>query len=101
MEKPTRTIEFDRLFFLGQYKNIRIKHSLDGIPDKVWLNPEAVEKLTTLLLLAVERDFRRYQQLNQEIGGMSLEESLAYLSELRDETYKEIQDILNNGDTEE
>lgn len=101
MEKPTRTIRYDRTFFLGQYKNIKVYHSLDNVPDKLWLNPEAVEKLSTLLLLAVERDFRRYQQLNKEIGGMSLEESLAYLNELRDETYKEIQEILQNGDTEE
>jgi hypothetical protein len=92
-----RTISIERLYSLGNYKNIKLVNLIDKIPESILANPEAMATLQFLLMVAVETDFRRYQKLNQEIGGMSLEESLEKLSEMRDDTYKAIQDLLQNG----
>jgi hypothetical protein len=93
-----RKISYDRTFYLGQFKNLKVNHTVDKLPDHIWTNPDAVELISSLLLIAVERDFRRYQLLVKKVGDLSLEDSLAYLSDLRNETYKEIQNLLKNGD---
>lgn len=100
MEKPTRTISVDRLFTLGSYKNIKFGGVIDNIPYEVWSNPDAMELLSALLLLSADRDFLRYQKMNEDRKDMLLEEALAYVSDLRDETYKEIQSLLMNGEIE-
>jgi hypothetical protein len=93
-----RKISIERLYSLGNYKNIKLGNVIDGIPQELWVRPEVMGSLQFLLMLAVEVDFRRYQKLNQEIGGLSLEESLEKLSDMRDDTYREIQDLLQNGE---
>ncbi len=95
-----RQISIERLYSLGNYKNIKLGNVIDGIPENLWTRPDVMGSLQFLLMLAVEVDFRRYQKLNQEIGGLSLEESLEKLSDMRDDTYQEIQDLILNGETE-
>ncbi len=95
-----RTISIERLYSLGNYKNIKFGNIIDGIPQEFGLRPEVMGSLSFLLMVSVEADFRTYQKLNQEIGGMSLEESLEKLSDMRDDTYREIQDLITNGDAE-
>lgn len=93
-----RKIEYLRTFFLGQFKNLKVGHTLEDLPEHIWTNPDAMELLSYSLLIATERDFRRYQVLVKEVGDLTLEDGLAYLSDLRDETYKEIQKLLKNGE---
>ncbi len=95
-----RTISMERLYSLGNYKNIKFGNIIDGIPQEQWTNPEVMGSLQFLLMLSVDIDFRNYQKMNQEIGGLSLEESLEKLSDMRDDTYREIQDLLTNGEIE-
>lgn len=93
-----RQISVHRTFFLGQYKNIRIESGIDHIPQDIWTNPKAMDLLGNLLLVHAERDFRKYQELLKRVGELSLEESLAVLNDMRDETYREIQELLANGE---
>lgn len=95
-----RAISIERLYSLGNYKNIKLSNVINNIPLDIWTSPDAMATLQFLLMVAVETDFRRYQKLNKEIGGLSLEESLEKLSEMRDDTYREIQELLNNGKIE-
>ncbi len=95
-----RTTSIERLYTLGNYKNIKFGNIIDGIPQELWLRPEVMGSLSFLLMVSVEADFRAYQKLNQEIGGLSLEESLEKLSDMRDDTYREIQELILNGETE-
>lgn len=96
----TREIKIHRTYFLGNYKNIRIESGISSIPESLWTNPEAMDLFGSLLLIYVERDFRKYQALLGKVGEISLEESLALLNDMRDETYKEIQQLLQNGEAE-
>ncbi len=95
-----RRIDYNRTYFLGQFKNLKINHALEDLPEHIWTNPDAMDLLSYSLLIATERDFRRYQILVKEVGELTLEDGLAYLSDLRDETYKEIQNLLKNGEEE-
>lgn len=93
-----RQISVNRTFYLGQFKNIKIESGVSHIPQHIWTNPKAMDLLGNLLLIHAERDFRNYQKLLKGIGDVSLEESLAILNDMRDETYKELQDLLVNGE---
>lgn len=95
-----REIKVHRTYFLGQYKNIRIESGISSIPEDLWTNPEAMDLFGSLLLIYAERDFRKYQALLKKVGELSLEESLALLNDMRDETYREIQQLLQNGEAE-
>jgi hypothetical protein len=93
-----RKISIHRTYFLGSYKNIRIESGIDHIPQNIWTNPEAMDTLGNLLLIYVERDFRKYQELLKKVGELDLEDSLALLNDMRDETYREVQALLANGE---
>lgn len=95
-----REIKVHRTYFLGNFKNIRIESGISNLPENLWTNPEAMDLFGSLLLIYVERDFRKYQALLGKVGEISLEESLALLNDMRDETYKEIQQLLQNGEAE-
>lgn len=95
-----REIKVHRTYFLGQYKNIRIESGISSIPESLWTNPDAMDLLGSLLLIYAERDFRKYQELLKQVGELSLEESLALLNDMRDEVYREIQQLLQNGEAE-
>lgn len=93
-----RQISIHRTYYLGSYKNIRIESGIDHIPQDLWTNPEAMDTFGNLLLIYAERDFRKYQKLLERVGELTLEESLAVLNDMRDETYREIQALLTNGE---
>jgi hypothetical protein len=95
-----RQIKIHRTYYLGQFKNIRIESGISSIPESLWVNPEAMDLLGSLLLIYVERDFRKYQALLEQVGTLSLEDSLALLDKMRDEVYKEVQQLLQNGEAE-
>ncbi len=94
-----RKIDYNRTFYLGQFKNLKVGHTVEDLPEHIWTNPDAIELISYLLLIATERDFRRYQLLVKEVGELTLEDGLAYLSDLRDETFRDIQKLLKNGET--
>lgn len=93
-----REINVQRTYYLGQFKNIKFGGAVLDLPKRIWMNPEAMDLLGTLMLVSVERDFRKYQDLIRSLAGMSLEESLASLNGMRDETYREIQKLLTDGE---
>lgn len=78
-----RTLGVERLFTLGDYKNIKFVDTISNLPAKIWNNSEAVSQLTTLQLVSIELAFRHYQQLVQGIGQLDLEASIAYLEKLK------------------
>jgi len=96
-----RNIDVQRTYFLGQFKNIKIGGATIDIPEHIWTNPEAMDVLSTLMLISVERDFRKYQELVGKLSGLSLEDSLAALNNMRNETYREIQKLLLDGEMED
>lgn len=95
-----RSIKIDRLFSLGQYKNIRLEDGIDDIPLNLWTNKEVMENLTFLVMVAVELSFRRYLKLSEKIQDMTLENSIEYLDKVKSDTYELIKQ-LTNGDTKD
>jgi hypothetical protein len=95
-----RSIKLERLFSLGNYKNIRLDDGVDNIPQNMWTNKEVMENLNFLIMLSIELSFRRYLKLSEKIQDMKLEESIEYLDKVKSDTYELIKK-LTNGETKD
>jgi hypothetical protein len=93
-----RSIKLERLFSLGNYKNIRLDDGIDNIPQNMWTNKEVMENLTYLVMLSIELSFRRYLKLSEHIQDMSIEDQITYLDKVKSDTYELIKQ-LTNGET--
>lgn len=93
-----RDIHIERTYFLGNYKNIKFYDNISGIPQNLWTNPEVMGKLYNLIMVSVELGYRRYLKLNEGVGELSLEDSIAKLEELKDDSLAQVKALLTNGD---
>ena len=92
-----RALKIDRLYSLGDWKNIRFSDEFLGIPEKYLLDKDFVNNIRMLQLLNVEVTYREYLKLqHDELKGKDLEEALERLYELRNEMYESIMSRLDN-----
>jgi len=85
-----RTLSTERIFPMGNYANIKFAHTLSEIPEKIALNPIAMELLQYVLLLDVEYAYKRYHMLMDKTTNMKLDEVLAYIEAERQSTFEEL-----------
>ena len=90
-----REIGIDRLYFLGEYKNIRFTDRFLGIPEEHALNPELIAKLSYILMVTIELEYRKYIELNTRLHGFDLGEAIGALQQIRSDAYDELQQLLN------
>ena len=93
-----RKIGIERLYFLGQYKNIKFIDGYLEVPEEHSNNSTLVDRLYYILMVSVELAYRRYLELNQRMHGLELGEAISYLQEVQSDIYKDIQDLLTNGE---
>ena len=97
-----RTIEIDRLYWLGDFRNIRFRDSLD-ISGKESLNYEIIETIKYMQTLSVEKSYRNYMLLQMELDGkfpktISSEEMVKYIESLQLDTMEKIKLLIKNGE---
>ena len=95
-----REIGIDRLYFLGEFKNIRFSDRFLELPEEHVTNPEFVAKLYYILMVTIELEYRKYIELNTRLHGFSLGEAIGALQQIRSDAYDELQQLLN-GDIED
>lgn len=85
-----RKSEIDRLYPLGEYRNIRFSDSIDNIPDKLAMDSEFMAAIRYLQMVEIEISYRRYVELSKKVGTPTLEEAMKILEDLRVETMGKI-----------
>lgn len=90
-----RNLKIERLYPLGDYKNIKFTDEIDGIPADVALNPEVVSKLRLLQMVGLELNFKRYLDLNEEVKGLTQEKIKEYLEKVKLDTTNDLVTLLN------
>ena len=91
----------ERLYSLGDYKNIKFVNELTGIPKEITNNMKALELLFFQQTLACEIAYRRYydtisyisDNLSTVKGGKTVvnaEEAMAFLLEQREQTFAQL-----------
>lgn len=95
MEKKIST---ERLYSLGDYKNIKFSDEITGVPEEVFNNPEASKLLRYLQLLEIEYSYSRYTLLAEKLYGQkfSLEVILETLEKERSIVFEELAKVLNH-----
>jgi hypothetical protein len=91
-----RSLKVERLYSLGDYKNIKFCDEVIDLPEKVQFNEPLLDKIRYLQLITVEKSMRTYKDLVRNIGTLKEEEILAYLDEQRENTLDEIKNLLQN-----
>ena len=97
-----RTLKIDRLYSLGDWKNVRFGDEFVDVPEEYILDTDFIANLRMLQLLGVEILYREYLKLqHDELVGKDLEGALERLYELRDEMYESIVSILDKDKDKE
>lgn len=97
-----RNLKVERLYFLGDYKNIKFANELLNIPDEVATNVRLTELLFTSQFIACEIAYRNYvnmlEEMNEKYGmvrdGKKVVDPEAVLEFLNEQRTKNLQDIL-------
>jgi len=89
-----RTLKVERLYPLGDYKNIKFVDEMVDIPERVCMDENLMSKLRYLQMLDVELAFRQYLELIKKVGTVPLEEAMKILLEEHTSTIQEIEKTL-------
>lgn len=90
-----RDLHVERLYSLGDYKNIKFSDVISDLPKEVMFNNELIEKIQFLQMINMERMFRIYLDLNRTLGEMNSETIAKYLEEVRLSTLEDIKNLMN------
>lgn len=79
-----RSIKVERLYSLGDYKNIKFIDEITDLPEDIATDEEMVGKLSYLQLVGIEKSFYRYYELAKKVKTLNPEEILGFLEEERE-----------------
>ena len=96
-----KLLRVERLYSLGNYKNIKIVSEISEIPQEVLDNEKYMELLEFSLLLDAESSFHKYMKLLEDTEKYnSLDQARESIAESRSSNYDNIINLIKNGDTE-
>lgn len=99
-----RDLSVERLYFLGNYKNIKFGNTLKGIPEELAKNPKVVSLLFADQALTCDIAYRKYHELTERIVDEKITDILSYLETERQknfaELYEEIKKVQEDKETE-
>lgn len=91
----TRTLKVERLYSLGDYKNIKFVSEIYNVPKELAFNKEVMDKINYLMLLDIESNFRKYVELSSKLNTLKVEEMMQYLEDERMNTLDELKQIIS------
>lgn len=89
-----RSLGVERLYSLGDYKNIKFSDVINGIPEELYMYDDAIKKIRLLQIIDIEIMFRKYLELFKQLNGMDYETAMEYLEDLRVNTIRNIKDVI-------
>lgn len=91
-----RSLKLERLFPLGDYKNIKFTDEVIDIPEDIVLNESLMAKIRYLQMVDIEIAFREYISLMQRVSTFKTEElakAVEFLKQEQISTIKTIEDL--------
>ena len=94
-----KLLRVERLYSLGNYKNIKIVSELSDIPKEVGEDNRLESLLDFSLLLETESTFHKYMKLLEDTEKYnSLDQTRENIAEMREANYNDIINLIKNGD---
>ena len=78
-----RKISLERLYSLGDFKNIKFSEEVSEIPDELVNNEQFITILTNLMLLRIEQNYNKYIKLMESTRGKSIEDAINLIEDLK------------------
>lgn len=100
-EEMNRTVYVERLYSLGDFKNIKFSSALTGIPEGLAKNDKIVALLFLQSALSCEIAYRRYFDTVDRISKEKITNVLRYLEDERTKTYYELYQEIQQVGAEE
>lgn len=91
-----RNIKIERLYNLGDYRNIKLIEEINDLPDAIQFKESLMSKIRYYLLVSIEQGFYKYKNLAQKVASLSPEEALAFLEEEKINTLDSLKEELLN-----
>lgn len=92
-----RSLAVERVFPLGEFRNIKFHDEINDIPEKVCLNEEVMAKIRYLQMVDVEIAYRDYLRLMEKANTVKTEElakAIEFLETERNSVLEEINEML-------
>lgn len=97
-----RTLRIERVYPLGDFKNIKVISEISDISDEFSLRKEVLDRLELLILLQVDSMYLKYKKSMEDIAELSnKEEMILYFDSLQEQTISELYNLLQNGENNE
>lgn len=91
-----RKLNLERVYKISDYNTIRLGDEISELPDKVLMNPKAVEKVMELLQLNVEINYHKYLELCAKLSRYTEDIIMSELEALKAQTVDDLKTILDN-----
>ena len=92
-----RNLRIERLYPLGDYKNIKFYDEIEGVPEELAYNKEVVGLLQIMLMLQCDRGYLEYKKMLGDLTAkMNVDEMIAYVDDLREQTLQTLNNYVNN-----
>jgi len=95
-----REIGTERLYSLGDFKNIKFMDIIVDMPEAFVEDHALVGEVKFLQLVSIELAFRRYMRLMEEVPLAWGQKSIEALEQIRQDTINSITSLLENTDME-
>jgi len=95
-----RSLRVERIYSLGDYKNIKISDDVVDLPEEFVLNDKLVGLIRMMQLCQIEKTFQSYLAMNKNFLNRGQEEILILLEELESDTMSKLKELFANGKTE-
>ncbi len=100
-----REVSVERLYYLGDYKNIKMGSTTTEIPEELALNNNAVELIFVQQYLACEIAYRKYidmidkinQEFSVEIRGKKVADAQKVMEFLQEQRTQTLQELLQEA----
>ena len=87
-----RSLKVERIYSLGDYKNIKVTDDINELPEEIVLNDKAVGLIRMMQLLQVEKTFQTYLNNQKKFTEHSQEDILKILDELESDTMSKLKE---------
>lgn len=94
-----RTLKLERLFYLGDYRNIKFIDEITDLPEDVAGNETALDLLRQVQFVGVDKAFQEYMALHKSKGikNAEPEEAIIELEKIKEQLVYELTKVFGNG----
>lgn len=90
-----RTLYAERLYSLGDFKNIKFSSALTQIPEEIATNPEAINLLYVDMFVGMELAYRKYYAMVEKLSRANVQEVIEGLKTEQEQNFQQLKETLN------